>query len=69
MSALDAKLRQMIGDSRGIECPQGRLTWVRGESSRLDTKRLRAECPEVAERYTTTSTRDGGLRFRASKEG
>ena len=65
---LAAQLRQMIGDSRGIECPQGRLTWVRGESSRLDTKRLRAECPEVAERYTTTSTRDGGLRFRASKE-
>lgn len=68
VSALDAKLRQMIGDSRGIECPKGRLTWVRGESSRLDTKRLRAECPEVAERYMTKSTRDGGLRFRASKE-
>ena len=37
------------------------------ESSRLDTKRLRAECPEVADRYTTTSTRDGGLRFAATK--
>lgn len=68
VAALDAKLRQMIGDSRGIECPRGRLTWVRGESSRLDTKRLRAECPEVADRYTTTSTRDGGLRFAATKE-
>ena len=65
---LAARLRQTIGDARGIDCPAGRLTWSRSETSRFDSKRFKAEHPDIISAYTTTQTRDGGLRFVAAKE-
>lgn len=63
-----AKLKGLVGDAQGIECPDGRLTWSRFERTRLDSKRLRSERPDIAEEYTTSSMADGGLRWKPRKE-
>lgn len=62
------KAKALIGDARGIRMPDGALTWIRSSKSRIDTKRLKEECPEVIERYTTSSVADMGLRWKETKE-
>jgi len=53
-----ARIKQAIGDDRGLtheDC--GRVTWTtQAGSSRLDSKRLRAEKPEIADQYTRQGT-------------
>lgn len=43
----DAELAQLDGEPV--------IRWSRFKTSRVDVKRLRAEAPELAERYTTTT--------------
>ena len=55
--ALEARLKAMIGDSRGLAFPEGRLTWTRSESLRFDSAALREADPETYELYRVpTST-------------
>lgn len=63
-----AKLKEYVGDRRGIKCPTGTVIWRRINRSRLDTKRLKDERPELADEYTITYEADGGLRFTPGKE-
>ena len=63
-----AKLKQEIGDARGWQTPAGKVVWQRGERSRFDTKRFKADHPELNEEYTVTSKVDGGLRFYHAKD-
>lgn len=65
---LSAQLRQQIGDAGGWETPDGRLKWVRSKASRLDTKRLCEDHPEIRDEYTVVTERDGGLRWTARRE-
>lgn len=48
---LAVRLRQQIGDARGLEFPEGRLTWTRSESRRFDSAALREADPETYEAY------------------
>lgn len=62
----ETKLKQMIGDSRGLSMSDGSvLTWVRSHRSRLDVKALSKDHPEIREQYTTTVAADMGLRFKS----
>lgn len=63
-----SKLKSEIGDASGIDCPEGRVTWVRGTSKRFDRKRFDAENPGTYEKYCEAVPRDMGLRFRPRKE-
>lgn len=65
---LDNEIRALIKDSKGVETESMRVTWVRSESARLDSKRLKKEMPELYEKYQTVGLRDGGLRFSPAKE-
>lgn len=62
------ELKSEIGDALGIDCPDGRVTWVRGTSTRFDRKRFDAENPGIYEKYCKLAPRDMGLRFRPRKE-
>ena len=59
------RLKSAIGDSCGIEVPGYEVRWLRGQSSRFDRKAFERDHPELAARYTTTATRDMGLRVKA----
>lgn len=58
------KIKQLIGDDKGITTDLYGVTWVRGMRRRLDTKRLAADHPEVVGDYYTEALTDGGLRVR-----
>lgn len=60
---LTNQLRQIIGDAKGIQTPSRKVTWVRTESTSLDTKRLKSEAPELFEQFSVTKPKDMGLRF------
>lgn len=51
-----AKLCAIIGGARGIETDTARVTWIRGERRRFDSKRFRAENAELYDQYQTTGT-------------
>jgi predicted phage-related endonuclease len=53
----EARLKAALGDADTAVC-DGRVaaTWRTQSSSRVDVTRLHAEEPEVARRFTTTST-------------
>lgn len=62
-----ALLKGRIGDSKGIKTLSGTVTWTRSTEKRLDSKRLKAEEPELYEKYLVESVRDCGLRFKEDK--
>ena len=59
-----AELEALIGDSKGIETELHRVTWTRGETSRLDTKALKEEQPDIYQKYCKTAMRNGGIRVK-----
>lgn len=61
-------LKRRIGDSKGIEDARGRITWVRGESRKLNAKRMRDENPEMYDEYAEPFIKDSGLRFKSSDQ-
>lgn len=70
--ALDAEVRRLqqevkliLGDRETGNAGPWRVTWRAVESGRLDTKALRRDLPEIAERYTKTTT---ARVFRVRKE-
>ena len=44
------------------------MVWQRGERSRFDSKRFKADHPDLSDEYTAVSQVDGGLRFYPAKE-
>lgn len=63
-----AKLKQLIGDYGGIECPDGRMTWRRSVTKRFDTKAFDRDNPGMRAGYMVESPRDGGLFWSPRKE-
>ena len=49
-------IKAAMGDSEAIQAGEYKITWKSVTSSRLDTTALKAALPEVAERFTRTST-------------
>lgn len=59
--AIDKKLSEAKAEAVRRDVPTlvggfGQVTVTTAERSSIDTKTLRAECPEVAERFTKTTT-------------
>lgn len=53
--AIRDQLKQQMGDQDEMRVDCYKITWKTVKSSRLDSKSLRAELPEVAARYTVAS--------------
>lgn len=49
-------IKAAMGDSEAVQAGEYKITWKPITSSRLDTAALRAALPDVAERFTRTST-------------
>lgn len=67
-SLMAARLKRRIGDAKGFETPDLRVTWIRTKVDRLDTKRLKEERPDVYAEYCEKVDRDMGLRIKRLKE-
>lgn len=56
------ELRAAVGDHKCAESDVWRVTWVKSTQTKFDAKRFRAEHPDLAPEYDTTSPVDRGLR-------
>ena len=56
MEALKDALKAAMGDQEAVTAGAYKITWKPVTSSRLDTKALKAALPDVAARFTTSST-------------
>ncbi len=63
-----ARVRELIGDAAGIDCPGVRVRWLRGERGRFDRKAFDADHPGTYEKYVTKAPADMGLRITEKKE-
>lgn len=63
-----ARLKEQIGEARGIETPEGRMTWRRFERSRFDSKAFDRDHPGMRDQYMTKKMTDGGLRWQDAKK-
>lgn len=54
--AIKDTLKAHMGDSEELFAGEYMVTWMPVKSSRLDTTALRKALPEVAERFTKTTT-------------
>ena len=54
-AAQDA-IKAAMGDQEAVTAGAYRITWKPVESARIDTKALKAALPEIAARFTVTST-------------
>lgn len=57
-------LISLIGDSKGLLTDIARVTWVRSAATKLDTKRLKADHPELFEQYQKPYVRNSGIRIK-----
>ena len=57
-------LKRLIGDRKGIKCPDYIVTWPRGERKKFDSKRFMADHPDLYERYVTVCPSNSGIRIR-----
>ena len=49
-------IKAFMGDSEAVQAGEYRTTWKHVTSTRMDTAALRAALPEVAARFTRTTT-------------
>ena len=49
-------IKSAMGDSEELRAGEYRITWKPVQSARLDTAALRKALPDVAERFTRTTT-------------
>lgn len=54
--AIKDAIKAHMGDSEELRAGEYKVTWKPVTSSRLDGKALKAALPEMAERFTTTTT-------------
>lgn len=62
------RLKELVGDSRSVICPSGKITWLRSKRIKFDEKRFREDHPDLYEAYSDEVERDMGLRFRKRKD-
>lgn len=55
-------LMAKVGEHRSMFTDTSKVTWSRSEQERFDAKRFKAEHPDLYQQYTSTYTRNGGLR-------
>lgn len=56
MEAIKDAIKAAMGDQEAVTAGAFKITWKPVTSSRLDTKALKAALPDVAARFTTSST-------------
>lgn len=61
------KLKDLIGDNKGIETETKRITWVRYTRSSFDKKAFDAAHPGITNDYMKTSVTNGGIRISVKK--
>ncbi len=61
-------LKQLIGERRGIACPDYIVTWPRGTRKKFDSKLFRAEYPDLYEQYCETVPSNSGIRIKERKK-
>lgn len=54
--AIKDEIKAIMGDSEELYAGEYKVTWRSVTSSRLDSKALAKALPEIAERFTKTST-------------
>ena len=55
ITAIEDAIKSHMGDEEELKAGIFKVTYKHVKSSRLDSKRLKAELPEVAEQYTIAS--------------
>ena len=56
LSALEDEIKAAMGDSEAIQAGEYRITWKPVKTARIDTTALKKALPDVAERFTRTTT-------------
>lgn len=54
--ALKDEIKALMGDSEELRAGEYRITWKSVKASRIDTAALKRAMPELAERFTISST-------------
>ena len=54
--AIKAEIKAVMGDSESITAGEYKITWKAVTTSRLDSTALKKAMPDVAERFTRTTT-------------
>lgn len=63
-----AKLMEIIGTERGLETGSYRVTWVRSERSRFNSKAFRADHPDLFEKYSSSRVTNQGMRIMVKEQ-
>lgn len=61
-------LKRLIGDRKGIKCPDYIVTWPRGTRKTFDKKRFMADHPDLYEQYVTACPSNSGIRIKERKK-
>ena len=56
ITSIEDAIKAAMGDSESVTAGAYKITWKLIESTRLDGKALRAALPDIAARFTVTST-------------
>lgn len=64
---IENQIKDLIGDSKGIETETKRITWVRSTRSSFDKKAFDAAHPGITNDYMKTSVTNGGIRISVKK--
>lgn len=66
---IENRIKDIIGDNKGIETETKRITWVRSTRSSFDKKAFDQAHPGLTLDYMKTSVTNGGLRITEKKAG
>ena len=61
-------LKRLIGDRKGIKCPDYIVTWPRGTRKTFDSKRFMADHPDLYEQYANVGPSNSGIRIKERKK-
>ena len=61
-------LKRLIGDRKGIKCPDYIVTWPRGTRKTFDKKRFMADHQDLYEQYVTACPSNSGIRIKERKK-
>lgn len=64
---IENRIKDMVGDAKGIETETMRITWTRSTRSSFDRAAFEAAHPGILQDYTKTSVTNGGIRIAAKK--
>lgn len=61
-------LKQLIGDRKGVMCPDYVVTWPRGTRKTFDSKRFKEDHPDLYEQYMAERPSNSGIRIKERKK-